>query len=40
MLEKVKDGTASLVGVSPEELKAIMEVFFDGQITPIAYYWT
>ncbi|PIC64710.1 competence pheromone ComX [Sporosarcina sp. P13] len=39
VLGKVKDGTASLVGVSPEELKAIMEVFFEGQITQTAYYW-
>ena len=28
VLQMVKEGTASLVGVSPEELKAIMEVFF------------
>ncbi|AXI01087.1 competence pheromone ComX [Sporosarcina sp. PTS2304] len=39
VLEKVKDGTASLVGVSREELKAILEVFFNGQITPTAYFW-
>lgn len=39
VLNKVKEGTASLVGVNPEELKAILEVFFDGQITPRAYYW-
>ena len=30
VLQMVKEGTASLVGVSPEELKAILEVFFDG----------
>ncbi len=39
VLEKVKDGTASLIGVNSEELKAIYEVFFDGTITPSAYYW-
>lgn len=39
VLIKVKEGTASLIGVGPEELKAIMEVFFDGPITPKAYYW-
>ena len=27
VLQMVKEGTASLVGVSPEELKAILEVF-------------
>lgn len=40
VLGKVKEGTASLVGVSPEELKAIIEVFFDNQIAPMAYYWS
>ncbi|MBS4189769.1 competence pheromone ComX [Bacillus sp. FJAT-49705] len=39
VLSKVKEGTASLVGVSPEELKAILEVFFDEHIAPRAYYW-
>ena len=39
VLNKVKDGTASIVGVSQEELKAILEVFFDGHITPKVYYW-
>jgi competence protein ComX len=39
VLVKVKEGTASLVGVGPEELKAILEVFFDGSIDPKAYYW-
>lgn len=39
VLEKVKEGTASLVGVTAEQLKAILEVFNDGQITPKAYYW-
>jgi competence protein ComX len=39
VLQMVKEGTASLVGVSPEELKAILEVFFDGQIVPKSYFW-
>lgn len=39
VLEKVKEGTASLVGVTGEEVKAILEVFFDGQIAPKVYYW-
>lgn len=39
VLSKVREGSASLIGVSPEELKAILEVFFDGPITPKAYYW-
>lgn len=39
VLNKVKEGSASLIGVSPEELKAILEVFFGGQLTPKAYYW-
>ncbi|WP_342514207.1 competence pheromone ComX [Sporosarcina sp. FSL K6-1522] len=39
VLEKVKAGTASLVGVTGEEVKAILEVFFDRQITPKVYYW-
>ena len=39
VLMKVKEGTASLVGVSAEDLKAILEVFFNGQIAPTAYYW-
>ena len=39
VLIKVKEGTASLIGVSPEELKAILEVFSDDQIAPKAYYW-
>lgn len=40
VLIKVKEGKASLVGVNAEELKAILEVFFDGHITtsPL-YYW-
>ncbi|WP_074018138.1 competence pheromone ComX [Massilibacterium senegalense] len=39
VLSKVKEGTASLVGVSAEELKAILEVFFEGHVTQKAYYW-
>ncbi|MFT8323612.1 MAG: competence pheromone ComX [Bacillus sp. (in: firmicutes)] len=39
VLMKVKEGTASLIGVNPEEQKAILEVFFDGKMTPKAYYW-
>lgn len=39
VLMKLKEGSASLVGVNAEELKAILEVFFDGQIAPKAYYW-
>lgn len=39
VLHKVKEGEASLVGISPEELKAILQVFDDGQATPKTYYW-
>ena len=39
VLLKVKEGTASLVGVSPEQLKAILEVFSGNQILPKAYFW-
>ncbi|KAA9020505.1 competence pheromone ComX [Niallia endozanthoxylica] len=39
VLVKVKEGTASLVGVNDEELKAIFEVFFGERISPMAYYW-
>ena len=39
VLLKVKEGTASLVGVSAEELKAIMEIFFGDQLAQKAYYW-
>lgn len=40
VLSKVKEGTASLIGVNSEELKAILEVFFEDQvITPKAYWW-
>lgn len=39
ILNKVKEGTASLVGVNTEEVKAILEIFFDGVVTPKAYIW-
>jgi len=39
VLVKVKEGTASLIGVNAEEVKAILDVFFGGSITPKAYYW-
>ncbi|WP_262382997.1 competence pheromone ComX [Bacillus infantis] len=39
ILHKVKEGTVCLIGVSSEELKAIMEVFLEEKITPKAYYW-
>lgn len=39
VLSKVKEGSVSLIGVSPEELRAILEVFFDENIAPMAYYW-
>jgi competence protein ComX len=39
VLMKVKEGTASLIGVSADELKAIREVFFNEQIIPKAYFW-
>lgn len=39
VLNKVKDGTASLVGVNAEEVKAILEIFIDGAVTPKAYIW-
>ncbi len=39
VLFMVKEGTASLIGVSSEELKAILEVFFGESILPKSYYW-
>ncbi|MCJ7841742.1 competence pheromone ComX [Lederbergia sp. NSJ-179] len=39
VLNKVKEGTASLLGINPEEKKAILDVFFDGGTTPEDYYW-
>lgn len=39
VLQKVQEGTASLIGVSTEEVKAILDVFFNEKIIPSAYYW-
>lgn len=39
VLNKVKEGTASLIGVNAEEVKAILEIFFDGTVTPKVYVW-
>lgn len=39
VLNKVKDGTASLIGVNAEEVKAILEIITDGAVTPKAYIW-
>jgi competence protein ComX len=39
VLIKVKEGTASLIGVNSEEVKAILEIFFEEQVTPKSYYW-
>lgn len=39
VLNKVSEGTVSLLGVSAEQLKAILQVFFDGQVAPKAYFW-
>ncbi|MEN0647742.1 competence pheromone ComX [Caldifermentibacillus hisashii] len=39
VLVKVKEGTASLIGVNTEELKAILEVFFNDSIAPKVEYW-
>lgn len=39
VLVKVKEGTASLIGVNAEELKAIFEVFFESNIVPKVEYW-
>ncbi|MFB6467469.1 competence pheromone ComX [Cytobacillus sp. Hz8] len=39
-LTKIKEGTASLLGVSSEELKAILDVFSNDVImSPNDYYW-
>lgn len=38
VLGKVKEGTASLVGVNGEELKAILDVIFGDAVSPKAYY--
>jgi competence protein ComX len=39
VLQKVQEGTASLIGVSSEEVKAILEVFFGDSILPKTYFW-
>ena len=41
VLHKVKEGTASLIGVNAEEVKAILEIFFnEGTISTVQYqYW-
>ena len=39
VLNKVKDGTVSLIGVNAEEVKAILEIFSDGVALPKAYLW-
>ena len=38
-ISKIKEGTVSLIGVDPEELKAILEVLTGEDITPSMYYW-
>ncbi|MFS0647060.1 competence pheromone ComX [Siminovitchia sp. 179-K 8D1 HS] len=39
VLIKVKEGSASLIGVNEEQLTAIMDVFFGKSIAPKAYFW-
>lgn len=39
VLNKVKDGTVSLIGVNAEEVKAILEILSDGVSLPKAYLW-
>jgi len=39
VLNKVKEGTVSLLDVNAEEVKAILEVFFNGEFAPKAYFW-
>jgi competence protein ComX len=39
VLDKVREGTACLIGVSSEELKAILEVFSADPLIQKAYYW-
>ncbi|MFC4387854.1 competence pheromone ComX [Gracilibacillus marinus] len=39
VLSKVKEGKASLVGVSSEEQKAIVEVFFEQHDNLDSYYY-
>lgn len=39
VLLKVKEGTASLMGVDSEELKALLDVFLGEHIVPSVFYW-
>ncbi|MDI3311639.1 MAG: competence pheromone ComX [Thermoanaerobacterium sp.] len=39
VVTKVKEGKACLIGVTPEESKAIIEVFSDKPTTTKRYYW-
>lgn len=39
VLKKVKEGKASLVGISIEEQEAILNVFFNEQDKQKVYYW-
>lgn len=39
VVSKVKDGTASLIGVNTEEVKAILEIFVDGKAIDTLQYW-
>jgi competence protein ComX len=39
VLTKVKEGEACLIGVTPEESKAIVEVFSDEEKDTKRYYW-
>lgn len=39
VLVKVKEGSASLIGVSEEQLIAIMNAFFEENIAPKAHFW-
>ncbi|MBD8007621.1 competence pheromone ComX [Bacillus norwichensis] len=39
VLVKVKEGTASLIGVNEDQLKAIMDAFSGENISPKIRYW-
>ncbi|MBM7714786.1 competence pheromone ComX [Siminovitchia sp. FSL H7-0308] len=39
ILVKVKEGSASLIGVNEEQLTAIKDVFFGESIVPKARFW-
>ncbi|WP_082732073.1 competence pheromone ComX [Sporosarcina sp. HYO08] len=39
VLNKIKEGQACLIGVSAEELTAILDVFLDAAVVQPAYYW-